>query len=67
MSYPDQLPPSRDEKGSSLVLGVLAVLLFLAGAVTLSRAETPVGGCLAGILVTVAGGAAFLAGWEPRR
>ena len=56
---------SRDH-GSSLVLGVLAVLLFLSGAVVLFRSETPVGGCAAGILVTVAGGAAFLAGWEPK-
>ena len=66
MTYPHNVPPVR-EHGSSLVLGVLAVLLFLSGAIVLFRAETPVGGCAAGILVTVAGGAAFLAGWEPRR
>ena len=67
MSYPDQLPPARDDKGSSLVLGVMAILIFAGGCVTFVRAESPSGGFLGGVLVTVSFAVAFLAGWEPRR
>lgn len=66
MTYPRNVPPARDEKGSSLVLGVLALFLFGGGCITFVRSESPSGGFLGGVLVTLAFGAAFLAGWEPR-
>lgn len=69
MSYPHQVPPTKGDwdRGTRL-LAVFGVGVFLAGCFVFVKSETPTGGLVAGVLISVSVATVACAGLEmPKR